>query len=138
MWLSFQFRPGKTMVWIKERNSWYNVMRRMRGKGDLVKVGTNFPLVFQSLLDICRGMAACPTAGRLMVEAKGEGWSTSAAFILCAGSLGLNFPAGKQEKVKQFLQIPLEQRPGSRWTVHEVHAGLWTKSINTHGPRTTD
>lgn len=70
MWLSFQFRPGKTMVWIKERNSWYNVMRRMRGKGDLVKVGTNFPLVFQSLLDICRGMAACPTAGRLMVEAK--------------------------------------------------------------------
>lgn len=52
MWFLFQFHPGKTMVWITERSSWYDVMRRTRGKGNLVKVGTNFPLVFQSLLEV--------------------------------------------------------------------------------------
>lgn len=52
MWFLFQFHPGKTMVWITERNSWYDVMRRVRGKGNLVKVDTNFPLVFQSLLEV--------------------------------------------------------------------------------------
>lgn len=52
--------------------------------------------------------------------------------LLCLeGNLASNFPAGKWEKVNQFLQIPLQQSPGSPWMVPEVRAGLCTKSINT-------
>lgn len=75
-------------------NSWSDVMRRMSGKGDLVKVGTNFPLMFQSLwksLTSCRGMAASPAIRRLFMKAKEKGGS-SAAFLLFGGKLGLKFP----------------------------------------------
>lgn len=51
---------------------------------------------------------------------------------LCLGGpLGLSFPAGKWETIKQFHQISLEQSPRSLQTVFEVHAGLWAKSIKT-------
>lgn len=43
------------------------------------------------------------------------------------GNLASNFPSGKWEKVKEFLQIPLEQKP----MVPEIRAGLCAKSINT-------
>lgn len=82
------------MVWIMERNSWCDVMRRMRGKENLVKVGTNFPLVLQSLwksLTSCCGMTASPAIRRLLVKAKEKGGS-SAAFLLFGGKLGLEFP----------------------------------------------
>lgn len=70
------------MVWITERNSWFDVMRRVRGKGNLVKVDTNFPLVFQSLLEVSH---LPPASGRLLVKAKEKG---STAFILFGGKLG--------------------------------------------------
>lgn len=160
MWLSFRFHPGKTVVWIKERNSWYNVMRKMgeepckSGHQLSTRVPKHSGCLSPSAMAWLRSPPAVtwrpsppavtwwpspPAVRRLSlrgpgpasvkhVKEKGRG---SVAFVQFAGNRGLSFPAGKGEKMKQYLPSSLEQSPGIPWMVPEVHARPWVKSIST-------
>lgn len=158
MWLSFQFHPGKTMVWIMGKKKQLVQCHEMNGGGwGPCKSGHQLSTLVPkhsrclSLLAIAWlpsppavAWLPAPAVGRLSLRELGPAQSYqrffvkhvkekgrgSTALVQLAGNRGPSSLLG-EGKGKQYSIFSPEQSPGSPRMVPEVHAGPWDKSTDT-------